>query len=56
MAVVHKEDAAEQARLLAEARLCPGCGEPDCDFDCDGEYDPPAKFDPYEGLGLAAKE
>jgi hypothetical protein len=17
---------------------CPGCGDPDCDFDCDGEY------------------
>lgn len=19
---------------------CPGCGDPDCDFDCDGDYDP----------------
>lgn len=22
-----------------EAEPCPGCGDPDCDFDCDGEYD-----------------
>lgn len=23
---------------LDEAEPCPGCGDPDCDFDCDGEY------------------
>lgn len=21
-----------------EIEPCPGCGDPDCDFDCDGDY------------------
>lgn len=25
---------------------CPGCGDPDCDFDCDGEYVNPQEETP----------
>lgn len=27
------------AQAEAEQQPCAGCGDPDCDFNCDGDYD-----------------